>query len=444
MSGTEADLREYVRVLRRWWWLAIAPPLVAVALVLVSYRAEKPVYEATALLAFAERRALDTTGAVSSPQVDVEGYLLLAESDELLQHLLLELGQAPEGVDTVGRLRALLRARLSNETSPKDSRVLQLTARSPDSGAAVRIANLWADTLATHANELFGTREQEVEEAAARLAQAEQNLAASEAFQKLETVRARLLSAEQALQGTLAENSRIERAVQRARALGSWARSQPAESRVAAEDELALLLIQLQAWRGAEAGRVEMGGTSAPVANSAGGVLAGPDSSKMTVQFPAESAISLALQWPQYADVSSIRTMGQLSRYLDQLCSAFEVQMHDLDEQAVALERQASSLRLEMQELDAQTYQFTCRRDLTRETYLQSVRRFEEARSGGAAGVEWRVVSHAAAARAVVERYPHKAFAAAVLGLMAGVLGAFAAEWWRRAPRQKPDRLRPA
>jgi len=96
------------------------------------------------------------------------------------------------------------------------------------------------------------------------------------------------------------------------------------------------------------------------------------------------------------------------------------------------LEPQILALQQQLQESQAEEDRLTRARDVARETYLTLARKVEEVRIAAEdTSGEVRLASHAAVPRKPVG--PRKMLNTAVagaLGLMLGVFGAFAVEWW--------------
>jgi uncharacterized protein involved in exopolysaccharide biosynthesis len=98
------------------------------------------------------------------------------------------------------------------------------------------------------------------------------------------------------------------------------------------------------------------------------------------------------------------------------------------------LDPQILTLQQRLQESQAEEDRLTRARDVARETYITVARKVEEVRiAADDASGEVRLASQAAAPQTPVA--PRKMLNTAVagaLGLVLGVFGAFAVEWWKR------------
>ena len=106
----------------------------------------------------------------------------------------------------------------------------------------------------------------------------------------------------------------------------------------------------------------------------------------------------------------------------------------EIDERLEALEPQILAAQEQLQLLAAESDRLIRARDLSRDTYMTLARKLEEARISiqEADGIV-RVGSHAAVpSRPVGSRRLFNTIAAALLGLVIGILVAFAIEFWHR------------
>jgi len=419
----EIDLREYVQVLvRSWKWVVGLAVLAAVAALGVSFLIP-PTYEATALVAVTEPRYVmrfdPRFETVNNVQLVYKAYPELATSDDLLQDLLVRLDPLPEGVETYRNLR-----NMSQAEQGADPSMVRLAVRSQEPEEAARVANVWAELFVTRANEIYGTQgedqvqffEGQLERAQAELAAAEQALVAFQARNQGAVLEAQLASAQQNLQDYLVEQREIERATRNARALRGSVADMPTDELVSAGDDLAALLLQIQAFdvHASRPAQVSESGRSA--------------------SYGAESQArpSLWLQVSDSALLSSERTAGELAVFLDGLVATLGARGEQIEAQVAALEPQILGLQQRLQEVQTEEDRLTRARDVARETYLTLARKVEEVRIAAEdTSGEVRLASRAAVPEVPVS--PRKLLNTAVagmLGLMVGVFGAFAAEWW--------------
>jgi succinoglycan biosynthesis transport protein ExoP len=339
---------------------------------------------------------------VNSVQPAYNAYPELAASDDLLQALLDTLDPIPENIESLQDLRGMVEA----ESGADPSMVrLAVTSRDPAEGA--RIANTWAGLFVARANDLYGAHsedqvsffEDQLERAQAGLETAEQALVAFQARNQGAILAAQLASARQDLQDYLVEQREIERAVRNAHALQDSIAGRPAGRLVSPGDDLTALLLQIQAFTGRTA-------------------------------LDADS--SLWLQVSETAPLSSERTVGELADFLDKLVTTLEARQEEITGQVTALEPQILALQQQLQESQTEEGRLTRARDVARETYMTMARKVEEVRiAADDASGEVQLASQAAIPeRPVSPRKMVNTAVAGALGLMLGVFGVFALEWW--------------
>jgi uncharacterized protein involved in exopolysaccharide biosynthesis len=419
----EIDLRVYVEVLiRSWKWIVGLAVLAAVAALVVSFLIP-PTYEARALVAVTEPRYVmrfdPRFETVNNVELAYKAYPELAASDDLLQDLLARLDPLPEGVETYRNLR-----NMSQAGQGADPSIVRLVVRSQEPREAARIANAWAELFVTRANEIYGTQgegqvqffEGQLERAEAELDAAEQALIAFQARNQGAVLEAQLVSAQQDLQDYLVEQREIERATRNARALRGNVADLPTEEPVSAGDDLAALLLQIQAFdvRASRPAQVSESGRSA------------------SYSAESEPRPSLWLQVSDAALLSSERTAGELVGFLDGLVATLETRGEGIEAQVAALEPQILALQQQLQEVQMEEDRLNRARDVARETYLTLARKVEEQRIAAEdTSGEVRLASRAAIPEKPVS--PRKLLNTAVagmLGLIVGVFGVFAVAWW--------------
>ena len=421
----EIDLRQYVDVLiRHWKWIAGLALVAAVAALVVSFLIP-PTYEATALVAVTEPRYVmrfdPRFETVNGIQPVYKAYPELATSDELLQYLLAHLVPPPQGVESLRDLRGMLDAE-----SGADPSMVRLAVRSQEPQEAARVVNIWAGLFVIRANEIYGSQNEEqvsffenqLERAQAELDTAEQALVAFQARNQGAILEAQLVSAQQDLQDYLVEQREVQRAARNTLALRDSVASQPASARVSPGDDLTALLLQMQSYSVR---------TSRPLQTSQSG---------QGTSYGAESEAGPSV-WLQVSDatlLSSEQTAGELVAFLDGLVATLDTRANEIGTQVAALEPQILTLQQRLQESRAEEDRLTRARDVARETYVTMARKVEEVRiAADDTSGEVRLASQAAIPQIPVA--PRKLLNTAVagaLGLMLGVFGAFAVEWWKR------------
>ena len=425
----EIDLRVYVEVLiRRWKWI-VGLALAAAVVAFVASSFIPPAYEATALAAITKPRYVmrfdPRFETVDSIQPVYNAYPELAGSDDLVQELMTSLGSLPEEVETAQDLQGMLEAR-----SGADPSMVRLVVSSRNPEEAARVANAWAGLFVARANEIYGAHsedqvdffEGQLERAQGELDAAEQALVEFQARNQGAVLEAQLASAKQDLQDYLIEKRGIERAVRNARALQTHIASRSAGEPVTPADELTALLLQVQAFSIR---------TSRPAQTEGGGDGGGVPSMVWVPE--SEAGSSIQLQISDAALLSSGQTAGELSASLDDLATTLGAWEEGMVAQAAVLEEQILTLQQQLQKVQAEEGSLIRARDVARGTHTTLAHKVEEARIAAEdTGGEVRLASQAAVPQKPVG--PRKMLNTAVagmLGLMLGVFGAFAVDWWR-------------
>ncbi len=403
----EIDLRQYVMVLlRRWKWIAGLTVTAAVVAFVVSLLLP-PTYEASAVVIITQPRYLmqfdPRFETVEQWPPAYKAFPTLATSDDVLQRVLAAYTPSPEAGIKNWNLETLSEMVKATSTGDPSLVVLRVRSRSPEDAAG--IASAWANVLVAQGNEMYSMGEQDLAFFEEQMAQAEQSLNQADAalieFQarnQARIVSTQLESLSQAQADYLADQRAIAVIIQNARGLGGQLTQRPTDNPPSFADELTALFLQIAAFNAR---------TSTP-----------------PTQVQVSSAESL-----------SSRSTAEQVAFLDALVSTLEAKSTEIDGRLAELEPQMLALQQRLQEYRTEEDRFTRARELARETYMTLARKVEEARVAAAEpnGV-LQVGSYAAPpAKPVSPRKLLNAAVAGVLGLMVGVLGAFAIEWWRGA-----------
>jgi succinoglycan biosynthesis transport protein ExoP len=404
----EIDLRQYVKVLIRYWMWIVGLALVAAVVAFVVSLRQPPTYEASAVVIITEPRyQIRFDPRIETMQGWTPAYKAfptLATSDEVLQTVLDTYVPSPEaGIEEwgLGTLSGMVEATSEGDPSLV---VFKVRCRSPEDAAA--IANLWADVLAELGNEIQSESEEDVAFFEKQLAQAEQALDEADAalieFQarnQTSIVNAQLESLRQAQTDYLADQRAIARIIQDIQGLRGQLAQQPEDSPASLADDITALFLQIKAFN-AEAS--------------------------------AEASTPIQLQ-VNSAESLSDKSLAEQIALLDDLVSTLQAKSSEIDERLAELGPQILALQQQLEEINAESNRLTRARELARDTYMTLARKLEEARiSAQEENGVLQVGSHAAVPERPVG--PRKMFNAAVagaLGLMLGVFGAFAVEWWR-------------
>jgi len=382
----EIDLREYVRVLLRWWKWIVGVTVVAAAVATAVSFLQPATYEATATVA--GRKPAQATDATLSQ---------MALSGEVLQGLW-DKARPVRGADTPAALRPMLRA-----AGNADNSAAQLSVRAGDAEEAARVANTWAAVLAAYASGQYDQQDrqradllqEQAKRAQAQLDAAQSALVEFEGRNETTVLEARRASVEQDLRDSLAERRQIARAMQKVHDLQDRLAAQPSTAPVQAGDALTAVLLQVQ-----------------------------------TVGLTT-SAPAVQVELSQAAIGSAGETVGDLDAFLARLAAALGARNDALKAEIDALEPQLLSLQQQVARAKAEGDRLATERSVAQNVYASAADQLARL-ALAPAGAEAEVASPASVPAAPAGR--NRLFnvaVAGVLGLMLGVFGAFAIEWWR-------------
>jgi uncharacterized protein involved in exopolysaccharide biosynthesis len=399
----EIDLREYIVVLlkHKFWIVGLAIGAAVVAFVVSLLL--PPVYEATALVAITKPKyemqfdpRFELVGGNLLPPY--RAYPLLAVGDELLSTLIADLGEElSPGERSVEQLRDLLVAK-----NGADPSIVQLSVRDGDPQRAAKIANQWAVRFVQTANDLYAPSkaelafyEQQQAGADADLARAEQDLVAFQAKNEAAILTVQLDNKHAALEEYLTVARSVEFIVQDAQVLRERLRSQDGGTAASLSDELTSLLLQVDALNRAE--------------------------------LPVQLQISIQ------QDLGD-KTVGDQVAFLESLIGVLEGKQSVLEREARALEPDILDLQERLQRVQVTEKRLETVQELARDTFVALSRKVTEARIAAQDNTgEARLASLATPpAEPISPRELLNVAVAGALGLIIGVLLAFAVEYWRR------------
>jgi len=402
MMEEEIDLRVYVEVLIRCWKWIVGLALVAVVTAFVVSFLLPPTYETSAMVIITQPRyqmqfdpRFETVGEWTPAY---RAFPTLATSDETLQGVIDTYTPSPEAHNEEWKLRTL--SGMVEATSEGDPSLVLLKVRSRSPEDAAAIVNLWADQFTALGNGIYGETEkdvaffeEQVDQARQVLDQADAELIEFQARNRSSIVSAQLSSYRQTQADYLADQRTISYIVQDIQGLRGQLAQQPGNQPASLADDLTALFLQVKAF-----------GASTPI------------------QLQVNSAASL-----------SDKSLAEQIAFLDDLVTTLEAKSSEIDERLVELEPQILALQQRLQEINVESAHLTRARDLAHETYLTLARKLEEARI---AAQEENGVLQMGSYAAVPENpvSPRRMLNTAVagaLGLMLGVFGAFAVEWWQ-------------
>jgi len=144
----------------------------------------------------------------------------------------------------------------------------------------------------------------------------------------------------------------------------------------------------------------------------------------------ADSPVQLHIS--DSALLSLERTAGELVAFLDDLTLALGVWEEEIETQVAALGLEILTLQQQLQEAQAEEERLTRIRNVAQETSVTLARKVEEARiaADDTTGKVHLVSRAAVPSKPVGPRKMLNTAVAGALGLMVGVFGVFALEWW--------------
>ena len=396
----EIDLRAYIAVLFKYkYWIAGLAVVAALVAMGVSF-VLPPIYEATALVAITQPRyamrfdpRFATTDNVEPPY---KAYPDLAIGDQILSELIESLGPELEAEErSVRAVRGMLQAQTGGDPS-----IVRLTVRNGDPQRASLIANDWATVFVNQVNRLYGESEEDLaffEEqlvgAQGTLARAEQALVDYQARNQAAILEQQLISKQEALKEYMDIVYSVRLVVHDARLLQERLRAQDATARLSSGEELAALLLEVN----------------------------------------DRNAEDLPVQLQIVSQGATGKTVGEQIALLDALIRAAEDKLVVLQKEAESLEPEILRLQESLAQARAEEEQRKLARDVAQETVLTLSRKVAEARIAAQdATGEVRLASRAVTPDRPAS--PRKMLNTAIggaLGLLLGVLGAFAIEYWR-------------
>ena len=405
----EIDLRVYINVLIRYWWLIAGLTVVAGVVAFVVSLLQPAVYQATAVVVvtrplyqFQLAPGIQNLpeGAAGTQILSGKAALDLAVSDALLQDLLDQVGSdLPSNERSLVPMRAMLKA-----TQGGDATIIRLTVTNRDPQRVSKIANAWASLYVRQVNDLYGQSAEQLKFFESQLAQAKSDLDTADQalidFQKRNDaaiLQAQLTAKQNALANYLSLNESLKLLLQNVRSLQDQLARQPANDPSTLGDDLSTLSLQVNALN-------------------------------------AQSGIPVQLQLPSTGTLSN-KTVGQQAAYLADLAKTIEAKQTEVKKQADAAPTEIMALQGQIQESNTENTQLTRQRDMAQNVYTTLSQKVGETRIA-AQDTSGRV--RLASAAAVPEKplggkLKNTAIAAA-LGLFLGVVAAFAIEYFKQPP----------
>lgn len=401
--GEEIDLRAYVKALFRRWWLVAGMALLGVLVGLIFGFVSPVQYEATAVVIVTQAKyQLQFDPRVETAPSWVPAYKAfprLATSDSVLQAIVS--GYQPTPAAHLRNWNLTELSGMVKASSESDPSLIALTVRSGSAQDAAAIANIWADSLVVQGNEIYGQNLQDVTFFETQVSQAEKALNDADAalidFQARNNstiISGQLASQQQAQTDFLTTQRTIAQMMQDVSGLRRQLAALPAGQASSVGDELTALLLQIRA-------------------------------------FNAITATGIQLQVSTDTALAS-RSVDEQIAFLDSLAKTLQDESADISGRLKELEPAILSLQQQLQAATAESDRLTQARNLAQETHLTMARKLDEARIGAQEQNSLlQVGSHAAVPETPAAPRRLRVIAiAGVVGLMLGVFGALAAEWW--------------
>jgi len=404
----EIDLRSYVNVLLRYWWIVVGVPLLAIIVAgIYGFAMVKPGYQATALVAITSPRYIVQfapefeTVPLNQRQVPLRAYPMLATSADLLQRVLPQVSdRLPQEMRSLSSLRGMVSAK-----SGSDASIIELSVSGGDPELIAYVANAWADEFAVMVEEVYGQSadeiaafEQQLDQAAERRDAAEQAMIDFQSHNATAVLEAKIQDQKNALASYLGTQRAIERVVQDATNLRERLALQSGGNKASFADELSALMLEVNS---------------------------------------LSSGVSLQLQI-QGGDALSDKTVSEQMAFLDNLVTTLADKKEELVASASEIQPELQALQQQLEMARTEEARLADERGIARDLYHSLSLKLEEARL--ARETDGREVQ--VAARAVPPAYPNSPRRmmmlgiAGVLGFMIGVFAAFTINFFRTAPKK--------
>jgi len=414
----EIDLRVYINILIRYWWLIVGLTVVAGVVAFVASLLMPAQYQATAVVVvtrplyqFQLAPGIQNLpeGTAGTQVLSGKAALDLAVSDAMIQDLLDQVGSdLPAEERFLVPMREMLKAAQGGDAS-----IIKLTVTNRNPQRVAKVANAWASLYVRQVNDLYGQSAEQLKFFESQLAQAKSDLDTADQalvdFQKRNDaaiLQAQLTAKQNALANYLSLNESLKLLLQNVRSLQDQLARQPANDPSTLGDDLSTLSLQVNALN-------------------------------------AQSGIPIQLQLPSTGTLSN-KTVGQQAAYLADLAKTIEAKQTEVKKQADAAPTEIMALQGRIQESNTENARLTRQRDMAQNVYTTLSQKVGETRIV-AQDTSGRV--RLASAAAVPEKplggkLKNTAIAAA-LGLFLGVVAAFAIEYFKQPPVEPAARPAP-
>ncbi len=416
----EIDLRVYINILIRFWRLIAGLTVGAAVAAFVVTLFLPPSYQATAMIVVTrplyqlqfspQIQNLDNANA--QQLLTGKAALDLATSDSLLQQVIDAVGNdLPPKERTLTAIRETVKAKTGNDPS-----IVNLTANNSDPQRTTKIANTWASLYVRQINDLYGQSGEQLKFFETQLEQAQRDLDKADQalvdFQKRNdatVLQAQLTAKQDAFAHYLSLNESLKLLLQNVRSLQDQLSRQPAGDQSALGEDLSALLLQVNALNNAQ--------SNIPIPSD--------------ISVPSNIPIQLQLAG---AGSLSNKTVGQQAAYMADLAKTIEAKQTEVKQQAELLPTEIKVLQGRIQEAKTEEARLTRQRDLAQSVYTTLAQKVGETRIA-AQDTSGRVRLASAAAvpdKPVSAKRLTNTAVAAALGLLVGVMAAFAIEYFKQ------------
>ncbi len=405
----EVNLRLYIEVALRRWYLIVGPALLAAVAAFAVSQLMPPTYEASSLVVLANPRydlQLDPRFATEESLPDLQSLPALATSDQILQMVVDAYTPSPAAeienwdIDTLSRM---VSAKSKGGQYRPQLGVVILTVTSHSAADAAAIANAWADALVQKTNEVYGQSSRDVAFLEEQVSQAEKEVEEAnaavidfEAQNQAAILQAELDSYKRAQTDYLNTQRNIAYLTQDIQGLREQLAARPANEPVSLADSLTALFLQIKAYN-------------------------------------VHNAVPIQLQVDDGSALSDLSTEEQVA-FLDDLVDTLEEKSSEIDTHLAELEPQILALQKQIEEIKAEKLRLDGARDLASEAHLVLTRKLAEAR---VAAQEENGILHV-----ISYAYPpgrpsgpqtlQNTFLAGLVGGMLGVGVVFFLEYWKQ------------
>ena len=439
----EIDLRAYIGILlkNKYW---IAGLTVLAAAVAFGVSALLPAtYRSTALVTVTKPsydvRFDSRLVARIDDQPSDKVYPALAKSDQVASAVIDTLGsQLGPGVWSVGTVRDMLTARSGDDPS-----MINLMVEDSDPERATLVVNTWAALFVKMVNELYGqeadlaTFEAQLAQADLSLSQAEQDLIDFQSQNEAAVLGAQLEDRRAALSGYLSIAQSLRLIIQDIESQQERLRSQNLAEDVSLSGQLTALLLEID---GLSSYRQRVSSTSK--GRNAQAFSHDGDSVDVSIQLQIATEQSGAT--PIQFQISDSQTLGDRSveeqiAFLDSLVPVVESKLAAVEREAESLEPDILRLQEGVARVEVEEARLRMTQDMAREVYITLSRKVSEIKFIDQELIDTaRLVSIAVGpGKAVQQRIALNVAVVGALGLLIGVFGAFAVEYWRQGQAEQ-------